>query len=110
MPLLRSGPTRTNYIATTPRSLVPAVDLDTAERLIGKLVQALAPLETLGHRLHSLTTLSAAHAKALEMLANDGKTIAAYASTDGQQLRRAFETIVQSAGIANVGVGGQRLP
>jgi len=65
--------------------------------LIGKLVQALAPLETLGHRLHSLTTLSAAHAKALEMLANDGKTIAAYASTDGLQLRRAFETIVQSA-------------
>jgi len=89
--------TRDELHRNDPRNLVPAADLDIAERLIGKLVQALAPLETLGHRLHSLTTLSAAHAKALEMLANDGKTIAAYASTDGLQLRRAFETIVQSA-------------
>ncbi len=80
-----------------PRSLVPAADLDTAERLIGKLAQALAPLETLGRNSHSLFALAAAHAKALETLASDGKTIAAYASTGGQQLRRTFETIAQSA-------------
>ena len=89
--------TRDELHRNDPRSLVPTADLDTTERLIGKLAQALAPLETLGHSLHSLFTLAAAHAKTLEMLANDGKTIAAYAGTDGQQLRRAFETIAQSA-------------
>ena len=41
--------TRHELHRNDPRSLVPAADLDTAERLIGKLAQALAPLETLGH-------------------------------------------------------------
>jgi ATP-dependent helicase/nuclease subunit B len=89
--------TRDELHRNDPRSLVPGDALDMAERLIGKLAQALAPLETLGNGLHSLITLAAAHAKALEMLADDGKTIAAYGGTDGLQLRRAFETIVLSA-------------
>jgi ATP-dependent helicase/nuclease subunit B len=79
-----------------PRRYVSATDLDAAERLTQKLAQALAPLEELGHRRHSLFALAQAHAKTLEAFAGDGKSIAAYADTDGVQLRRAFESIEES--------------
>ena len=85
--------TRDKLHRNDPRSLVPAADLDAAESLIGKLTQALAPLEALDHSVHSLFRLAAAHAKTLETLASDEKTIAAYADIDGQQLQRTFETI-----------------
>jgi ATP-dependent helicase/nuclease subunit B len=79
-----------------PRSLVPAADLPAAEKLVENLTQALAALETLGQKQLSLSVLCAAHARALEMLAHDGKAIAAYAETDGQQLQRALETVAES--------------
>lgn len=79
-----------------PRGLVPAADLAAAETLVVDLTQALAALETLGQKQLSLSVLSAAHSKAVEMLANDGKVVAAYAGTNGRQLRRAFETIAES--------------
>lgn len=86
--------TRDELHRNDPRSLVQSADLDAAERLIGRLAQGLAPLEALGR--DSLFTLAAAHTKALETLASDGKTIAAYAGIDGAQLQRAFETIAES--------------
>ena len=88
--------TRNELHRSDPRSLVPTADLDIAETLIGKLARALAPLETLRRSSSSLSALAAAHAKALETLASDGKTIAAYSGTDGQQLQRAFETVADS--------------
>jgi ATP-dependent helicase/nuclease subunit B len=88
--------TRGELHPNDPRSLVIAADLDAAETLIGKLAKALAPLEALRRTAHSLFALAAAHAKALETLAGEGKTIAAYAGTDGQQLRDTFETIADS--------------
>ncbi|HET7912614.1 MAG TPA: double-strand break repair protein AddB, partial [Pseudolabrys sp.] len=88
--------TRNELHGNDPRSLVMAADLDAAERLAGQLAQALAPLETLGHGLHSLFALAAAHAKALEALASDGKTTAYSAGIDGEQLQRVFVTIAES--------------
>jgi ATP-dependent helicase/nuclease subunit B len=88
--------TRDELHHSDQRSLVMATDLDAAERLIGKLADALAPLEALGHSPHSLFMLAAAHAKALEALTSDRKAIAAYAGIDGQQLQRTFETLVES--------------
>ncbi len=88
--------TRDELHRNDPRNFVPATDLDLAERLVEKLAQALAPLETLDHKLHSLFALAQAHAKTVEALADDGKTVAAYARTDGLQLNRTFETIAES--------------
>jgi ATP-dependent helicase/nuclease subunit B len=88
--------TREELHRNDPRSFVSAADLDAAERLADKLAQALAPLEVLGNRRHSLFSLAQAHAEALEALADDGSMIAAYAGTDGRQLQRTFETIAES--------------
>jgi ATP-dependent helicase/nuclease subunit B len=88
--------TRHELHRNDPRNLVPAADLVKANVLIGKLAQALAPMETLRNGSHSLLALAAAHAKALEALANDGKTIVAYTGTDGQQLQGIFEAITAS--------------
>ena len=88
--------TRDELHRNDPRSFVVAADLDAAERLADKLAQALTPLEALGRNPHSLFTLTQAHAKALEALADDGKMIIAYAGTDGRQLQRAFETLTES--------------
>jgi ATP-dependent helicase/nuclease subunit B len=79
-----------------PRNLVSITDLDLAERLTGKLAQALAPLEALGHKSHSLFALAQAHARSLEALANDGITIVAYLGPDGAQLQRIFETLAET--------------
>src|SRR5215831_2056293 len=79
------------------RTFVLPGDLDAAERLAENLSQALAPLETLHQKSHSLFALAQAHAKAIEVLAHDGKGVAAYAGIDGLQLQRAFETIAESA-------------
>jgi ATP-dependent helicase/nuclease subunit B len=88
--------TRDELHRNDPRSFVLAADLDAAERLAEKLTQALAPLEALGHKPHSLFALAQAHTKALEALAGDGKAVAAYAGTAGLQLQRALETIAES--------------
>ncbi|MGB2660301.1 MAG: double-strand break repair protein AddB, partial [Pseudolabrys sp.] len=88
--------TRDELHRNDPRSFVVAADLDAAERLADKLAQALTPVEALGRNPHSLFTLTQAHAKALEALADDGKMIIAYAGTDGRQLQRAFETLTES--------------
>ncbi|MFZ1952816.1 MAG: double-strand break repair protein AddB [Pseudolabrys sp.] len=88
--------TRDELHRNDPRSFVVAADLDAAERLADKLAQALTPLEALGRNPHSLFTLTQAHAKALEALADEGKMIIAYAGTDGRQLQRAFETLTES--------------
>src|SRR5581483_10539944 len=76
--------------------LVPLADLDAADMLVQKLAQALAALETLGQRRHSLSVLAAAHARALEALTDDGRSIAVYAGPDGQQLRHTLETVAES--------------
>ncbi|MGZ5852947.1 MAG: double-strand break repair protein AddB [Xanthobacteraceae bacterium] len=88
--------TRDELHRNDPRSFVLSADLDAAERLAEKLAQALAPLEALGHKPHSLFALAQGHTKALEALADDGKAVAAYAGTDGLQLQRAFETVAES--------------
>jgi ATP-dependent helicase/nuclease subunit B len=88
--------TRGELHRNDPRNFVPATDFDMAERLVERLAHALVPLEALGHKPHSLFALAQAHAKTVEALAGDGKTIAAYARTDGLQLNRTFETIAES--------------
>ena len=55
-----------------------------------------APLEALDGNQHSLFTLAQAHAKAVETLANDGKTVVAHIGSDGRQLQHAFETVTES--------------
>ena len=79
-----------------PRGAVLPADLDAAVQLVEKLGRALSSLETLANRPLSLFVFAQAHAKALEALANDGKTVTAYSGTDGLQLQRAFETILES--------------
>jgi ATP-dependent helicase/nuclease subunit B len=88
--------TRDELHRNDPRNFVLPADLDAAEQLAERLKQALAPLETLARKSVSLRELAQAHGKALETLASDGSVIVAYAGTDGQQLKRGFETIEDS--------------
>jgi ATP-dependent helicase/nuclease subunit B len=89
--------TREGLHRNDPRTFVLPPELDAAERLAEKIGEALAPLETLGHKSHSLFALAQAHAKTIEALAGDGTVVSAYAAADGLQLQRAFETIAESA-------------
>src|SRR5689334_6558147 len=79
-----------------PRGFVTGEALDAAEHLIERFARAIAPLEALGGKQRSLFTLAQGHAKAIEALADDGKAVAAYSGSDGQQLQRAFETVAES--------------
>jgi ATP-dependent helicase/nuclease subunit B len=88
--------TRDELHRNDPRNFVLPADLEAAEQLAERLKQALAPLETLARKSVSLRELAQAHGKALETLASDGGVIVAYAGTDGQQLKRGFETIEDS--------------
>jgi ATP-dependent helicase/nuclease subunit B len=89
--------TREELHRNDPRTFVLPAELDAAERFAEKIGEALAPLETLGHKSHSLFALAQAHAKTIETLAGDGTVVSAYAGADGLQLQRAFETIAESA-------------
>src|SRR5262249_49447646 len=89
--------TRGELHRNDPRTFVLPAALDAAERFAETLRQALAPLEMLGDKSHSLSVLAQAHAQAIETLAGDGKAVAAYSGADGLQLRHAFETIAESA-------------
>lgn len=88
--------TRASLHRNDPRTFISADELDAAEHLVENLAQALAPLETLANGRHSLLSLAAAHGKAIESLAGDGKTVAAYAGVDGLQLLDVFATIAES--------------
>ncbi|HEY7228742.1 MAG TPA: double-strand break repair protein AddB [Pseudolabrys sp.] len=102
--------TREQLHRNDPRLLILLADLDAAETLVGRLAEALAPLEALGHKQHSLFTLSAAHAEAIEMLADDGETVSAYIGIDGEQLHRIFETIAESETSRTLELGADGYP
>jgi ATP-dependent helicase/nuclease subunit B len=89
--------TREELHPNDPRTFVLPAELDAAERLAEKIGEAFAPLETLGHKSHSLFALAQAHAKTIETLAGDGTAVSAYGGADGLQLQRVFETIGESA-------------
>jgi ATP-dependent helicase/nuclease subunit B len=88
--------TRDQLHRNDPRRLISEADLDAADSLTGALTRALAPIEALSSQRHSLFALAHAHANALEMLADEGEAVAAYAGIDGRQLQRTLETIVDS--------------
>ena len=88
--------TRNNLHPRDPRNFVLPADLAAAEHLVERLGRALAPLEDLSHGSQSLFALAQAHASTIEKLAGSGKTVAAYAGTDGRQLQRTFEIIAES--------------
>jgi len=102
--------TRTQLHRNDPRSFISDADLDAAERLAGKLRQALAPLETLPHEQHSLHKLAEAHVRAIESLANDGRTVAAFVGVDGQQLQHVFDTLAESSESPKLTLAGADYP
>jgi ATP-dependent helicase/nuclease subunit B len=90
--------TRGELHRNDPRKLIAEADLDAAEALAGKLAAALAPLETLKKGPQKLGALTRSHSEAVENLAGETvELVAAFAGTDGQQLKAAFEKVIESS-------------
>ncbi len=79
-----------------PRWLIADDEFDVAAELVARLGAALAPLETLRPREHTLAALAKAHADTVAALSADGADVAAFAGHDGTALARAFDELQKS--------------
>jgi ATP-dependent helicase/nuclease subunit B len=79
-----------------PRAALSESHLAAAGDLVARLTQALAPLEALGRRDHSLSELAARHRDVLAALSSDGKREAAFAGSDGTRLAEALDELIAS--------------
>jgi len=88
-----------------PRAKILDADLDAAADLVTRLAVALAPLESLQDRQHSLADLTARHRDVVIALATNGEGhMAAFSGSDGAALAEAFEDLTENASATGFGI------
>jgi ATP-dependent helicase/nuclease subunit B len=79
-----------------PRLGLSESDLAAAADLVGRLAEALAPLESIGTGEHALADIAARHRDVLAALSRDGPHQHAFGGADGAKLADALEDLVVS--------------
>jgi ATP-dependent helicase/nuclease subunit B len=83
-----------------PRTALSDAALETAANLVARLGEALAPLEDLGTKAHSLSELADRHRAVIAACSGD----AAFAGPDGTRLADALDELATSAAAAGLAV------
>ena len=89
-----------------PRLKISDSDLDAAGDLIVRLSEALAPLETLKGRDHTLAAFATCHRTVIEDLSRESDDIVAFAGHDGKALKTALDELVASPSAQGLAVEG----
>ncbi|HZD88963.1 MAG TPA: double-strand break repair protein AddB, partial [Pseudolabrys sp.] len=79
-----------------PRRAITDREIDAAADLVARLSAALAPLEALERRDHTLAAFAVCHRTAVEALSGDGVDAAAFLGHDGNALARALDELAES--------------
>jgi ATP-dependent helicase/nuclease subunit B len=83
-----------------PRLSLSGTDLAAAADLVGRLADALAPLESLGKQECALSEIAARHRDVLVALSRDGEREHAFAGADGTKLADALDELAISEAAA----------